>query len=401
MSASDKPLHVGNQAFLDEDYPKAIEAYGAAISAAGEDEVVAKSNRAAAYLKVGKYREALQDASAAAKLQSTEITFYRKGMASFALEEFETALEAFRQGQQLSGPGTGENDPRKYRTWIRKCEAEMEEDEESPLPSDNTPVSKDASNAAESGASPGASQVAKPSASARVPASSAHAHLSIRFQYYQSYEKITVAVLEKGLKKDHVAVEVEARRLTVRRKDDDALLFNKVLYEEVLPEKSRTRFLPSKMEVTLTKKSPADWPELECKPGASVSTTGEERPKVPSAKKAVESKPSAEPPTKLARPYSSTKDWDEVEKDIQRELDAEKPQGEEALNNLFKQIYGKGDEDTRRAMMKSFQTSGGTVLSTNWDEVEKADYEKERQAPKGMEWRTWEGQKLPQKEDDN
>ena len=34
-------------------------------------------------------------------------------------------------------------------------------------------------------------------------------------------------------------------------------------------------------------------------------------------------------------------------------------------------------------------------------QVEKADYEKERQAPKGMEWRTWEGQKLPQKEDDN
>ena len=31
----------------------------------------------------------------------------------------------------------------------------------------------------------------------------------------------------------------------------------------------------------------------------------------------------------------------QVEKDIQRELDAEKPQGEEALNNLFKQIYGK------------------------------------------------------------
>lgn len=29
----------------------------------------------------------------------------------------------------------------------------------------------------------------------------------------------------------------------------------------------------------------------------------------------------------------------------------------------------QADEDTRRAMVKSFQTSGGTVLSTNWDEV--------------------------------
>ena len=26
--------------------------------------------------------------------------------------------------------------------------------------------------------------------------------------------------------------------------------------------------------------------------------------------------------------------------------------------------------------MKSFQTSGGTVLSTNWDEVSKTDYDK-------------------------
>ena len=51
-------------------------------------------------------------------------------------------------------------------------------------------------------------------------------------------------------------------------------------------------------------------------------------------------------------------------------------------------------------MIKSYQTSGGTVLSTNWDEVAKKDYEKERTAPKGMEWKTWEGKKLEMKEDD-
>lgn len=33
--------------------------------------------------------------------------------------------------------------------------------------------------------------------------------------------------------------------------------------------------------------------------------------------------------------------------------------------------------------------------------VSKADYESNKQAPKGMEWRTWGGKKLPQKDDDD
>jgi len=51
-------------------------------------------------------------------------------------------------------------------------------------------------------------------------------------------------------------------------------------------------------------------------------------------------------------------------------------------------------------MNKSFQTSGGTVLSTNWSEVSKANYEEDKKAPKGMEWKNWEGQKVKQMEDE-
>ena len=63
------------------------------------------------------------------------------------------------------------------------------------------------------------------------------------------------------------------------------------------------------------------------------------------------------------------KNWDQLDKEITKEMSLEKPEGDAALNTLFKQIYERSDEETRRAMIKSYQTSGGTVLSTNWDEV--------------------------------
>ena len=91
-----------------------------------------------------------------------------------------------------------------------------------------------------------------------------------------------------------------------------------------------------------------------------------------------------------AYPSSSKnkKNWDALDKEIEKEIAGDKPEGDQALNGLFKQIYERSDEATRRAMIKSYQTSGGTVLSTNWGEVSDKDYEgKDRpDAPDGQKW---------------
>jgi len=75
------------------------------------------------------------------------------------------------------------------------------------------------------------------------------------------------------------------------------------------------------------------------------------------------------------------KNWDKLASDL--EVDKE---GDD-VNNFFQTLYAGASEDTKRAMMKSYQESNGTVLSTDWSEVGKKRVE--TSPPDGMIAKKW------------
>ena len=102
--------------------------------------------------------------------------------------------------------------------------------------------------------------------------------------------------------------------------------------------------------------------------------------------------PEGEQKSQLSYPSSSRvkHNWDKLDNEIKNDmLEHYQDYGIDAGSTLFQQIYAQGDEDKRRAMIKSFQTSNGTVLSTDWSDISKKDYEgkDKMEAPKGQEWR--------------
>lgn len=365
-------LTAANCLYIDEDYASAIELYNDACNnLSGNQQVLASaySYRAAAYIKLKKFTNALEDCNNAIKLNALhEATYFRKGLICFELEEYESSKNAFLEGEKLRT--TAGKDTTLYQRWIRKCDAELE-------------VSQITEDLVSMETDPKIVPTKQPVPTAPVPPPAP----VIRYQHYQSPTHFYVSILSKKVNPNDAVIEIQPSyiKVVLKTPTGDVTVLDTVLFGTVVPERCKQEFLSTKVEIALYKSFPGEWASFE---GTELQTPSSVAPAIASS--TVDKKVS---------PYASQKDWSVVESEIKKELDAEKPEGEEALQVLFRDIYSKADEDTRRAMNKSFQTSGGTVLSTNWSEVSKKNYDEERQAPKGMEWKNWEGDKLKQVED--
>uniref|UniRef100_A0A336ML44 CSON013805 protein n=1 Tax=Culicoides sonorensis TaxID=179676 RepID=A0A336ML44_CULSO len=181
--------------------------------------------------------------------------------------------------------------------------------------------------------------------------------MSPKYDFYQTEQKVVVDILLKNAKDKNFQLTIGEQEVHLTADDGIDLTIN--LYKPINKTTSTYKASPSKIEVILMKLTGEQWPQLE-------------------REKEV---------VKVATPVKKNpKDWDKLAKEAEK-LEEEERQGEAALQALFQKIYSDSDENTRRAMNKSFMESGGTVLSTNWKEV--GDKPVEVKPPDGCEYKTF------------
>ena len=440
---AEQSLSLGDSLFVDDLFAEAVDAYAAALLVLREDTPTASalkirilSHRSAAFYRLRRNEDALEDALEAMSIWSSEkekgkgiaglrpmeseVCHKRAGVAAMNLQDYKQAKELFEKAQQLATLNRG--DEKTYQSYIRQCDYNLKP-KASPSPMMDmggmtaaaAPVSSPAPAPARVAVSKAATEkkstaspatAAKPAAKkpkpAPTPPQSASTNSSSttinnkkipvtsvpKYQYYQNDKFVTVSLLESNVKAENLDVQFEVSHLTVRL--TKAGITHTVIcgntYTDVNVEGCKINIKDEKVLIKLKKENVGfEWPELLGKKTFGSSSTS--RPAAPAAaaegeskqdEDGKEAKPAAPPvvptiPAGKPRPYASHKDWDKIEKELADAEKEEKPEGDEAMNKLFQTIYASADEDTKRAMIKSYQTSGGTVLSTNWGEVKEKD----------------------------
>lgn len=194
----------------------------------------------------------------------------------------------------------------------------------------------------------------------------------IRYDWYQSNNAISISIMAKNIPKDAAHVRFEARELEVSFPVGEIGTYDLTLsplHADIDVAASKFSVMSTKLEITLQKAVPGiKWPALEgaAKENTEISTHASATDAIVKAPAYPTSSKNGPKNWDAMKSFTMTDDTGKTEKVEIKDDDIE--EGDE-LNGFFKKLYKDADEDTRRAMMKSYQESNGTSLSTNWADV--------------------------------
>lgn len=200
-----------------------------------------------------------------------------------------------------------------------------------------------------------------------------------RVDWYQSSDNITVSLFTVSLPSSpesvNVAISQNGRALELTYpilSTGSEFQYNLRLSHEVNPSDFSIKIFAKKLELTVAKMERIQWKTLEDDASKTNVTKSFSQPLGSSASNG----------SSLQYPSSSRKkiDWSKVEVD-------EEQDEKDSADAFFQSLYAGADEDTRRAMMKSFVESNGTALNTDWSEVSKGKVEPS--PPEGSELKKW------------
>ena len=166
--------------------------------------------------------------------------------------------------------------------------------------------------------------------------------MTMRYNWYQVGQTVTIDVFEKNVPKENVTVtfEEESVQVDIKGETPKSLTISP-LFGKYVKEESNYSVGRVKIEINLKKADGANWDNL-------TRDDTEHHPQNPAG---------------IYR-----KDWNQVDKELTEQIKNDK---EDSVETMFQKLYANANDDQRRAMMKSFTESSGTCLSMNWDEVGK------------------------------
>lgn len=430
----------GASALERSDFPLAITHYTNAINT-NPGAVIYYIKRSTAYTRLSPadHAAALKDAEIAVVLAyergKRELLWQsqlRRAIALFGLGRWGDAQACFDRVAKLN------KDERSLKIWFAKVEDKLkglaEDDErgkttlkeipEVDLPEQGVNKGKQKNDDGKAATSPESPDSKAEPEVVKTPAS------KIRHEWYQTPDHVIVTLFAKGVPKDKAKIDIQEKSLSISFPMPNSSEFEfslDPLYGLIKPSASSAKILSTKAEFSLKKSAAGEkWHSLEgseiTKPFEPSENKTDDSSSTAAIRGAVLAGKPSPPSTAPVYPTSSKtgpKNWDKLASELTKKptkkkkgstiLDGKEEDGgkdggdddadddggaedddldgSDPVQGFFQKIYKDADPDTKRAMIKSYQESNGTSLSTNWSEVVKGPVE--TSPPEGMVAKKW------------